>query len=132
MNFTYYFGDDDYGYDYEVESHEIQSYLEDNLSDEEIAEYVKEWFESLPKDDQHDILQSFEEKNFACPNFLNWVKEDKDWCITEVLMDDSILEHFEDELKEFFEDDAYYLWKDGEAYRKDPYGYNGVSPSDFF
>jgi TRAP-type C4-dicarboxylate transport system substrate-binding protein len=129
MTFTYYFDNDEWGFDYEPHYSDIQYYLDNNLTDVEIAKYVKEWFEGLPEADQKEILSSFEETE---PNYMQWVKDDRSWCISEVLMDESMLEYFEDELKEFFEEDAYEMFKDAELYRKDPYGYNGVSPSDFY
>jgi 3-methyladenine DNA glycosylase AlkD len=129
---TYYFGVNEDEFEYEPDMLDVADYFEKNLSNEEIAKYVKEWFEELPKEDQHDLLKSFEEPNFACPNFLHWVEEDKNWCVTDVLMDESMLELFEDELHDYFEDDAFDMWEDSRQYGNDPYSYNGVSPSDFY
>ena len=132
ITLTYYFGRYEDEFEYEPDLIDVKDYFEKNLSNEEIAQYVQEWFEDLPKEDQHDILESFEEPNYACPNFLRWVEEDKDWCITEVLMDESMIELFEDELHDYFEEEAGEQWEDAEAYRRDPYAYNGVKQSDFF
>ena len=129
MTFTYYFDNDDHGFDYDPYYGDIQYYLDNNLTDAEIAKYVEEWFGGLSESDQEELLNSFGE---ITPNFMQWVKDDRSWCVSEVLMDDSMIENFEDELKEYFEEDAYEMFKEAELYSRDPYGYNGVSPSDFY
>lgn len=118
-------------FEYDVSYNKIEEYLM-KLPNEELVDAFKKAFEDLPKEEQLTLLQERNEPNFACPNFLAWINDDKNWVVTEFIMEPSILSLFEDELHDEFEEAAYAQFSDGRSYSRDPYSYNGVSPSDFF
>lgn len=129
MTLWYNFDEEDFEYD--ASYNEIENYLM-KLPNEELVDAFKQAFENLPKEEQIRLLAERGEKNFACPNFLQWIEDDKQWVISEFIMEPSSLSLFEDELHDEFEEKAYAQFSDGQSYRRDPYSYNGVSPSDFF
>lgn len=128
---TLWYNFDGKEYEYDAKYSEIENYLM-SLPNEELQDPLSEAFEALSKDEQFEILIAKGEPNFACPNFMAWLNEDKNWCITEFLMEPSILELFEDELHDEFEDRAYEQFKDGQNYLHDPYSYNGLNHADFY
>ena len=128
---TLWYNFDGEEFEYDASYSEIEDYLM-SLPSEELQDPFAEAFNALPKDEQYRLLDERGEKNFACPNSIRWIEEDKKWCISEFLMEPSILALFEDELHDEFEEKAYEQFKDRKYLRRDPYGYNGVSRSDFY
>jgi len=45
---------------------------------------------------------------------------------------DDLLDDYDDDLKDYFLDEAKDQYDDEESERKDPYGYRGISPKDFY
>lgn len=135
MTLWYNFGGDDIhegeDFEYDLSYSDIEGYFM-SLPNEELQDAFSEAFYKLPKEEQISLLQDRGEPNFACPNFMAWLNDDKRWVISEFLMDNEILELFEDELHDEFEDEAYEQYKDRLEYRRDPYSYNGVRRSDFY
>lgn len=128
MTLWYNFGEEDFEYD--ANYPDIKEYLM-NLPSEELVDPLKQAFENLPKEEQLALLDERHERNFAAPNFLNWIEEDRQWVIEEFLMDNDILELFEDELHDEFEEKAYLKYQDGKYYKRDAYSYNGLNRNDF-
>ena len=128
MTLWYNFNGEEFEYD--AKYSEIEDYLM-SLPEEELQDPLSEAFNALSKEDQLIILTDKNEPNFACPNFMRWLQEDKKWCISELLMEPSILALFEDELHDQLEDAAYEQYRDQKAYRKDPFAYNGLNRADF-
>lgn len=126
-NFT---GDESEDFEYDLSYTEIEKYLM-NLPNEELVDAFKQSFESLPKTEQIRLLAERGERNFACPDFLKWIEDDKYWVVTEFIMDNEILELFEDELHDEFEEKAYEKYQDEQSFKKDPYAYNGLNRADF-
>ena len=118
-------------FEYDAKYSEIEDYLM-SLPNEELQDPFAEAFYQLPKEEQISLLQERNEPNFACPNFMAWLNDDKEWVISEFLMEPSILALFEDELHDVLEDAAYEQFKDQQAYRRDPYAYNGLNRADFY
>ena len=118
-------------FEYDAKYSEIEDYLM-SLPNEELQDVFAEAFYKLPKDEQISLLQERGEPNFACPNFMAWLNDDKQWVVSELLMDNESLAHFEDELHDEFEERAYEQFKDGQTHRRNPYAYNGVNPDDFY
>lgn len=132
MTLWYNFGSDDYDeFEYDVSLSQLRNFFM-SLPSEELVDAFQQAFEALPKEDQYAILDERGEKNFACPNYLAWIDDDKEWVISEFLLNNDILELFEDDLHDYFEEEAAEQWRDAEEYRKDPYAYNGVKRSDFY
>lgn len=134
MTLWYNFGGDDIHedeeFEYDLSYKEIENYLM-KLPSEELEDAFKQSFENLPKEEQIRLLAERGEKNFACPNFLQWIEDDKRWVVSEFLMDNEILALFKDELHDEFEEKAYEQYQDVVAYRRDPYSYNGLNRRDF-
>ena len=131
MTLWYDFDDEGYEFEYDASYEDIEGYLM-SLPNEELQDPLAQAFEALPKKDQIEVLEHMEEPNFACPNFMRWLNEEKEWCISEFLMERDILELFKDELNDEFEEEAYEQYRDGKAFRRDPYAYNGLRQSDFY
>ena len=127
---TLWYNFDGEEFEYDANYSEIEDYLM-SLPSEGLQDPLAQAFEALPKIEQLDLLHDKHEPNFACPNFIRWIEEDKKWCISELLMEPSILELFEDELHDEFEEKAYEQFKDGKYLRRDPYAYNGLNRADF-
>ena len=128
MTLWYNFNEDEFEYD--LTYTKIENYLL-SLPSEELVDAFEQSFEALPKEEQIRLLAERGEKNFECPNFLQWIEDDKQWVVSEFIMDSEILELFRDELHDEFEEEAYQQYSDGVAYRRDPYSYNGLNRSDF-
>ena len=127
---TLWYNFDENEFEYDLRYIDIENYLM-NLPSEELVDAFKQAFESLPKEEQIRLLAERGEKNFACPNFLKWIEDDKKWVISEFLMDNEILELFKDELHDEFEEKAYLKYQDAIAYKRNPYSYNGLNRKDF-
>jgi len=144
MTLTYWFGrDDDQEFEFEPDYYQIKEFLE-SQDEAVLAEAAEEAFDKLSEQQQSEIITDL--INDGSYNLLkktqvgtnvkwsiNWqemVKKDKDWVITEFVFDN--LDQFEDDMKDYFHREASEQYDDAEAYRKDPYGYNGVSPRDFY
>ena len=131
MTLWYNFGSDDYDeFEYDVSLSQLRNFFM-SLPNEELVDAFKQAFEALPKEEQIRLLAERGEKNFACPNFLQWIEDDKEWVISEFLMDNEILELFKDDLHDEFEESAYEQYSDKAAYKRDPYYYNGLNRRDF-
>lgn len=131
MTLTYKFDpDDDYGFEKDLDIKDIKRYFE-SLTEDEKVDALKTAFESCTKEDQHYLLQQWDEPNFACPDFARWIIEDIDYCVDIIVEAEDL---FEDELHDFFEDEAYEDWSYEEQYKdpSDPYEQRGLRRSDFF
>lgn len=125
MTINYNF-DKDEAFDYDVN---LTNYFYYKCTPEELMKIAKDyWDEGMPDDKKKEYIEEYG---------ISTIDESTstDDVIAEILADANeewFEEHLYDEIKDAYEDDAREAYDDMKAYRNDPYGYNGVNPSDFF
>lgn len=119
MTINYYFDGDAFEYDVDVDDY-ITSLNSEQLLDM-VSEYVND--KDIPEEDKKD----------SSGNTITDVSKLSSDEIADILsdIDEWIEENYSDEIKDYFEDDAKEAYEDAQAYNRDPYGYYGMSQSDF-
>ena len=138
MTLTYDF--DDREFEYEPDDSEVKSYIEEQPV-EVLADRAEEGFGRLSEQERSEILTEIinsgdyhwlkkQQDGTNVKYSINWevaLQEDKSWVMEFINEDD-----FKDELHDYFYSKASEAFDDAEAERKDPYGYRGLSPRDFY
>jgi len=138
MTLTYDFDDRDF--EYEVSNSDLETYFGEQ-SIEVIVEAAEEGFGNMSEQERSEIITDIlndgdihllkkHQEGTNVKYSIDWEKayeEDKDWVMEFVDVDS-----FKDDIKDYFYRDASEQFDDVEAERKDPYGYRGLSPRDFY
>ena len=138
MTLTYDF--DDRYFEYEPDSVEVNSYIEGQPV-EVLADRAEDSFSKLSEQERSRILTDIinsgdyhwlkkQQDGTNVKYSINWevaLEEDKDYVMEFIDEDD-----FKDELHDYFYSKASEQFDECEAERKDPYGYRGLSPRDFY
>ena len=138
MTLTYDFDDRDF--EYEVDSSDLETYF-DEQPIEVIVEAAEEGFSNMSEQERSEIITDIlndgdihllkkHQEGTNVKYSIDWEKayeEDKSWVMEFVDVDS-----FKDDIKDYFYRDAAEAYDDAEAERRDPYGYRGLSPRDFY
>lgn len=133
MILRYNFDDNGPAFEYNVD---ISDFV-DSLNPAQICIIAKELYNADLVDDftKKEIKDSFAELNIPDDFDTKYENPDVLDCARYILEntdDDTLYSILDDTIKAYFESEAREQYDDAEAYRKDPYAYNGVRPSDFF
>lgn len=114
---TYDFNDDTFEYD--VDLSDWKNSLSFDVKRDIVDYYM------FHTSDYQEVLKEYDESE--------WDLEDKEFVndMFQEIENSDLIDDFEDEIKSYFYSDAKEAYDESEAYRKDPYGYNGVRQSDF-
>lgn len=121
------------GYTYEYNA-DIDDYV-DSLTNEKLCKKAAILYDNyLTSEDLEDIKEKYEdltlpqslENNFDDSEVIDCAKY-----IFTLVSDENVYDIFSEDIKDYFEPYAKEAYEDREAYYDDPYGYNGVSQSDF-
>lgn len=122
LNYDFQVGPDDYdSFEYEAD---VDDYIENHCSKDRLLELaIMYWNDEFTIKERTEYIEVYGTDDFTedmIPDILS--EADDDW----------LKKQLEDEMHDAYEDEAREEFDDAEAYRKDPYGYNGVSPRDFY
>lgn len=129
MDIKYDFDDTEFIYDANV-----SDYI-DSLSDRELVEVAKVIYDDSDEftdEEKADIEDNYGGKNLLkdtsimTAELLDFARD-----VMDNISDANLKEYFEEDIKDYFEEEAREEYKDYKLKTEDPYGYNGVSKSDF-
>lgn len=129
----------------------VLNYSFDDSTNFEYDVDLKNYVDSLPlaqkgilASELYSRLDDYDKEAYALiypelklPNALKAevISPDAEECIEEIISnasDNEIYDIQDTEVLAYFRDEAEEAYKDAVAYNTDPYGYNGVKPSDFY
>lgn len=127
----YYDFDDDYEYEYEVSQLDLDSYI-NQLSNEKLRNLAKGLYKKLSGEakkfyKEEYKIDSVDDLGAVFPGVMDAIHG-----IIDESEDSDIYLLLKSDIEDYFRDEAIEQYLDGQAYRKNPYSYNGLNESDFY
>lgn len=125
---------DGFEFEHEISYKEINDFLDHKFDRIDLA--LKVLSEATLNEEDREYLEYCTDgANIDDPSSLdNWELESLADGVFEIFEPEQIIDllDLDDELKDYYLDEMHYLYQEAEWERKDPYGYRGLSRSDFF